>query len=99
MITINQGKKADIEREKFKEERMAAVASITVTTASGKVFDGDEISQGRMARSILGLQGRPAGSTVKWVLHDNSVVDVGLDELQEALALAGHRQTELWVQA
>lgn len=86
-------------REEFKSGRDDAVSRITVTTASGQVFDGDEISQGRMARSILGMQSQPEGSTVQWVLHDNTVVDVGIVELQEALTLAGLRQTELWVQA
>jgi hypothetical protein len=36
---------------------------------------------------------------VQWVLTDNTVLDVGIEELQEALTLAGLRQTELWVQA
>jgi hypothetical protein len=86
-------------REEFKNSRDDAVSRITVTTAAGQVFDGDEISQGRMARAILGMQSQPEGSTVQWVLHDNTVVDVGIAELQEALTLAGIRQTELWVQA
>ncbi len=86
-------------RERFKADRAEEVARITVTTASGNTFDGDENSQSRMARAILGLQGQPEGSTVQWVLNDNTVVDVGIAELQEALTLAGLRQTELWVQA
>ncbi|MNU04313.1 hypothetical protein D3C72_2486760 [compost metagenome] len=52
-----------------------------------------------MARAILGLQSQPEGSTVQWVLTDNTVLDVGIAELQQALTLAGLRQTELWVQA
>lgn len=83
----------------WQRERQALVDAIKVTTTSGKVFDGDEVSQGRMARAILGLQSQPEGSTVQWVLNDNTVVDVGIAELQEALTLAGLRQTELWVQA
>lgn len=99
MIKIDQDKKSELEREAFKSARVAAVAGITVTTMSGKVYDGDEVSQGRMARAILGMQSQPEGSTVQWALHDNTVVDVGISELQEALTLAGLRQTELWVQA
>lgn len=99
MIKVDPAKKAEIERAAFKVERQALVDAITVTTTSGRVFDGDETSQGRMARAILGLQGQPEGSTVQWVLHDNTVVDVGAEELQKALTLAGLRQTELWVQA
>lgn len=99
MITINEEKKQDIERELFKVERERALAGLVVVTESGRSFDGDELSQGRMARAILGLQTQPEGSTVQWVLSDNSVVDVGSAELSEALTLAGLRQTELWVQA
>lgn len=99
MITISEAKKLEIERERFKAGRADAVARITVTTASGRTFDGDENSQGRMARAILGMQTQPEGATVQWVLHDNTAVDVGIAELQEALTLAGLRQTELWVQA
>jgi hypothetical protein len=85
-------------RNAWKLERAKAVATITVTTPSGRVFDGDEDSQGRMARAIIGLQSQAEGATVQWVLADNSVVAVGLAELTEALTLAGLRQTELWLQ-
>lgn len=80
-----------------KAERERAVAAITVTTAAGHTFDGDEISQGRMARAIIGLQSKPAGATTTWVLANNSVIQVSALELTEALALAGTRQTQLWV--
>ncbi|MNL09282.1 hypothetical protein D3C87_1300370 [compost metagenome] len=89
----------DQQRELWKAQREQLVAAITVTTTQGNTFDGDEISQGRMARAILGLQSQPEGSTVQWVLTDNTVLDVGIAELQQALTLAGLRQTELWVQA
>jgi hypothetical protein len=81
-------------REAWKSERSAAVQAITVTTATGNTFDGDEISQGRMARAILAL---PDGQTVRWVLHDNTVIDATGLELREALALAGAEQARLWV--
>lgn len=80
------------QRERFKVERAAAVKAITVTTAAGNTFDGDEISQGRMARAILAL---PDGGTVPWVLHDNTVIDA----TGEALTLAGAEQARLWVQS
>lgn len=99
MIKINEDKKQEIARSAFKTDRTEAVERIIVTTGGGRTFDGDERSQGRMARAILGLQSQPDGSTVQWVLHDNTVVDVGIAELQEVLTLAGLRQTELWVQA
>lgn len=78
-----------------KGARMAAIDGIKVTTASGKVFDGDEVSQGRMARAIIALSA--AGGTVSWVLANNTVAQVNATELTEALALAGAEQARLWV--
>lgn len=83
-------------REEWKASRAAAVEAIDVTTAAGNTFDGDEISQGRMARAILGLQTMP-GSAVTWVLADNSVIQATAAELSEALALAGAAQAAIWV--
>lgn len=97
MFKINQDRVKEMERERFKLERADSVSRITVTTSSGRIFDGDEMSQGRMARAIIGLMAQPAGTAVTWVLANNDVVDVQLEELQEALKLAGLRQTELWV--
>lgn len=77
-------------------ERTLLVARIKVTTSSGKTFDGDETSQTRMARAIIALQatGTP---TTPWVLADNTVAEITLAELIEALALAGTAQTALWM--
>lgn len=97
MIVIDQGHRAEVDRAMFKAERKAEVERIVVTTAGGLAFDGDEISQGRMARAIIGMQSQPEGMQTRWVLHDNSVVFVGITELQEALTLAGQQQTELWI--
>ena len=83
-------------REQLKAEREAAVAAIKVTTQAGNTFDGDEISQGRMARAIIALQGTGAAS-VTWVLADNSVIEATAAELTEALALAGAAQAAIWV--
>lgn len=98
MIKINQEAADRAARIRFKAERELAVDSIVVTTASGLSFDGDEASQGRIARAILGLQGQSPGAVVQWVLSDNTVVDVGIEDLQEALTLAGIEQARLWVQ-
>ena len=100
-VTSTADKQAEQEhalREAFKLSRAAAVRAITVRTISGRCFDGDEISQGRMARAIIGLESAGEGATVRWVLHDNDAVDVGAPELREALALAGQAQADLWVQ-
>ena len=78
-----------------KRKRTQDVAAIKVTTQAGNTFDGDEISQERMARTIVALGN--TGATINWVLADNSIVDVGVAELQEALLLAGSEQARLWV--
>jgi hypothetical protein len=87
-------------REAFKAQREVAVAAITITTAAGNVFDGDEVSQGRMARAIIGLSatGDPA-TTITWILADNTPVLVTAAELTEAMVLSGNAQSALWVQA
>ena len=84
--------------EQKKATRTEAVALIRVTTSSGKVFDGDETSQTRMARAVVALQAAGQTETV-WVLADNTPATVTLAELAEALALAGAEQTRLWVAA
>lgn len=80
-------------RANWKADRQAAVDSITVDVDS-LIFDGDEISQARMARALLVLQD---GETTLWVLADNSPAQVSRGQLKEALRLAGIRQTELWL--
>lgn len=84
--------------EQKKATREESVARIRVTTASGKVFDGDETSQTRMARAVVALQAAGQTETL-WVLADNTPATVTLAELAEALALAGAEQTRLWVSA
>jgi len=73
-----------------------SVAQIKVTTASGKVFDGDETSQDRMARaiSIASISGQ---IQTQWKLADNTIVMVTLDELKEALTLAGQEMSRIWL--
>ena len=83
-------------RDEWKASRAAAVEAIKVTTTAGNTFDGDETSQGRMARAIIAL-GTTPGGTVNWVLADNSVINATAAELTEALALAGAEQAALWV--
>ena len=84
------------QREAIKREREAAVRKIIVTTLGGLVFDGDEASQARMSRAYIALQTKPDGFTTKWVLADNTAVEVTKETLQEALALAGQAQTDIW---
>lgn len=85
--------------QQWKQARSEAVNNIKVTTTSGNVFDGDETSQARMARAILGLEAIGPDAVVTWVLADNSVIEATAAELREALALSGAEQAKLWVKA
>lgn len=96
MINVDQAKAAEVGRAKAKAARADAVNKIVVTTQAGHAFDGDEVSQGRMARAIIALQATGTPS-VPWVLADNTVISATAAELAEALALAGAEQARLWV--
>lgn len=82
-------------REQLKQARQEAVDAITVTV-NGKVFDGDETSQGRMARAlrVADLTGQ---TSCTWVLHDNTPAQVTYSDLAQALSLAMQEQGALWV--
>jgi len=77
-----------------KDAKILAVSQITVTTASGKAFDGDEVSQNRMARAVTASN---AGDTTQWKLADNTQATVTHEELKEALLLAGNAMTVIWM--
>lgn len=83
--------------QQWKQARSEAVQNIKVTTAAGNTFDGDEESQARMARAILGLEALGPDGVVTWVLADNTVIEATSNELREALSLAGAEQARLWV--
>lgn len=78
-----------------KVERDLLVSKIIVTTTSGKDFDGDETSQGRMARAVTSSE---IGDTTMWILANNVPTFVTHGELKEALRLAGEAQTDIWMQ-
>ena len=81
-----------------KTERAEAVSKITVAV-DGKTFDGDETAQTRMGRTIAAAVALGVDLTTEkrtWVLADNSVAEVTIAQLAEALRLAGDAQTELW---
>ena len=77
--------------------REQLVAELDVTTSTGKVFDGDEKSQDRMLRaiSIANINGQ---TETQWKMADNSVQTVTLEELQEALTLAGQEMSRIWTE-
>jgi hypothetical protein len=83
------------DRATYKRMRALAVATIVVTTSSGRAFNGDEASQSRLSRAIAYLQEAGLDQT-DWVLADNSKAAVHLSELKEALMLAFKRQSEEW---
>lgn len=82
-------------RDDLKAARQAQVDAIAVTV-NGKVFDGDETSQERMARAlrVADITGQ---TSCTWVLHDNTAVTVTRDELAQALSLAMQAQGAMWV--
>jgi biopolymer transport protein ExbD len=80
-----------------KAERAAAVAAITVEV-DGMTFDGDEVAQERMARTVTAATatGASMDDTTVWVLHDNTVATPTIRQLATALRMAGEAQTALW---
>ena len=83
--------------EQKKALRAEAVSKITVEV-DGMVFDGDEKAQDRMARAItmFNANNLPADTVTPWVLADNTVAEVTVAQLSQALLLAGQAQTALW---
>ena len=81
-----------------KQERADSVSKIVVTVGNME-FDGDEISQERMSRTITAAKAmnKTDDDTTTWVLHDNTIAQVTVAQLAEALYLAGLEQTKLWV--
>ena len=80
--------------EDFKTSRTLAVSNIVVEV-DGMVFDGDEVSQGRMSRAIISLDDQ---ESIYWTLNDNTTVLVTKEQLKTALRLSGAEQTALWTQ-
>lgn len=81
-----------------KAERAEAVSKITVEV-DGMTFDGDETAQTRMGRTIAAAVALGVDLTVEkrtWVLADNTVAEVTIAQIAQALKLAGEAQTALW---
>lgn len=81
-----------------KRHRDEKVAAITVETVMGNVFQGDEESQNRMARVLLARDEERPDGTVLWVLADNSLAEITLAELDEALRLSVEEQQIIWLE-
>ncbi len=80
----------------FKASRPEAVNNIKVTV-DGLSFDGDEVSQTRMARAITASSSDT--ETTLWVLADDRRVTVTVSQLKQALKAAGQEHTRLWIPA
>lgn len=89
---------AKVEMQRLKSERAEAVSKLIVEVDRMK-FDADEESQSRMSRTItaaLSLNADLAEEKRTWVLADNTIAEVSIKQLSEALRLAGDAQTKLW---
>ena len=80
----------------YKNLLLAKINRIKVTTSSNKTFDGNEVAQDRMARAI-NIANITGDTETQWKLADNTIVTVTLDELKEALNLAGKKMSEIWL--
>lgn len=77
----------------LKQERAIAMENVKVIVNS-KEFDGDEISQTRMARTVLTMND---SDTVQWKLANKEFAQVTKAELTEVIKLASETQTAIWV--
>ena len=92
-----QQKQLEIEQQMLaaaKAERSLLVSSIVVEV-DGLLFDGNEDAQQRMSRTIA--MADSLDESVEWVLHDDSVVMVTIDQLKRACKAAIKKQSELWL--
>ena len=78
-----------------RRQRSATVNALTVTTASGKVFNADEESQNRMVR-VLKVADLTGQTSCAWVLADDTVATITKAELEEALSLAVQAMGAIW---
>ena len=70
-----------------KQAKVEALDRITVTTSAGNTFDGRDKDQLRMLAALQSAQFLGMFNT-RWKLSDNSVVQVSVEDLREALALS-----------
>lgn len=94
-VAANQAAAAVQAREAAKQARTAAVEAITVTTTTGKVFDGNpQALQNLTSAYVVGTANNIAAT--QWTLADNSRVLVTLAEIKEAMTLSGLEISLLW---
>jgi hypothetical protein len=79
-------------REALKKARKKAVDNISVEV-DDLVFDGDELSQTRMAKALLTMK---VSETISWVLKNNETASITKATLKAALKAATTKQSLLW---
>lgn len=79
-----------------KFQRQQQVEQIVVTTTSGKVLDGGEQSQNRMARTLQVME-LTGTTTVDWKLANNTITSITKSELEEALIAAHEQMMLIWL--
>lgn len=77
----------------WKSNRQTQVDNIEVTW-DGTIYQGDEVSQGRMCRAILALPDDT--TTTLWIAKDNTPTQLNRLDLASILRLAGEAHTALW---
>lgn len=86
-------------RKEKKDRRNQNLQALVVTVMRGTQplhFDGDETSQNRLNRFVQALR-RTEQPGMPWILADNTIVDVTLEEMEQALDLALQQQHALWI--
>lgn len=71
----------------YKQDISKKLATLTVKTSNGNVFDAYSQARQDMADAIL-ASAKLGRTTTKWKMADNSEVFIDIDELKEAHALA-----------
>lgn len=82
----------EISKMYLKINRQEIVENIEVIY-NDVVYQGDEKSQDRMSRAIVGMDDN---DTIEWTAKDNSKVTLLRSDLKQILRLAGIEQTKVW---
>lgn len=91
-ITKNERTDSSYLSYKRKLSKQNIVENIEVTY-NDVVYQGDEKSQDRMSRAIVGSDD---DDTIEWTAKDNSKVVLLRSDLKQILRLAGIEQTKVW---
>ena len=82
-----------VELQRERAARQARIDPLTVE-AENMVFQGDEVSQGRMLRRADTMSDT---ETVDWVLADNTIAQVTATQLRAAAREAVDEMGRIWV--